>query len=60
MKYLCIKESPDYGDDGEVDMCRCIEGYIYDVRKIIDTKFGKMLVISREWHLAECFEEIHD
>lgn len=58
MKYRCIKEAPDYAEDGEVDMCRCVEGYIYDVSEIIDTKFGKMLVISGEWHLAECFEQI--
>lgn len=60
MKYRCIKEAPDYDEDGEIDLCRCIEGYVYDVSDIIETKFGKMLVISKEWHLAECFEEIHD
>jgi hypothetical protein len=59
-KFKCIKESPDYHKDGISDLCRCTVGNIYEIDHLEDSKFGLMLVISDEWHLAECFEEIHD
>ena len=57
-KFKCVKESPDYHEDGISDNCRCTVGNIYEIDSMKDSRFGLMLVISGEWHLAECFEQI--